>query len=277
MDVDAELAGEVSTGADKGKEKEVGTAEEDDEEADVVAPLPQAASTSRPQSRNQNGPPSAPRSSSQPPRSRGGLRDTSAEPPTSTTRRTRAGSAGPSRASGRLGANGGLPAVREWEVGRFSVGGSPLDGATAAITTNGQAAVTVATATTSTAVVDLAPNPPLPLPRERDNSFISYPLPNDPVQELKALTHFDSGSEFFGTESKQGYKTDWHDGMVLDDLFDAETMARSRALVAEDGPSGGIHGPHDDADADGVEIYGDLETPTGPTLYGTAPGFEPQF
>ncbi|KIO20515.1 hypothetical protein M407DRAFT_29831 [Tulasnella calospora MUT 4182] len=42
----------------------------------------------------------------------------------------------------------------------------------------------------------------LPLPRAQDASlapFVTYPLPGDPVKRLKPLTHFDSGTEFFGS------------------------------------------------------------------------------
>ncbi|KAG8995340.1 hypothetical protein FRB90_000206 [Tulasnella sp. 427] len=94
--------------------------------------------------------------------------------------------------------------------------------------------------------ISLAPIDPLPLPRTQDASipkFISYPLPGDPVKQLQPLTHFDSGTEFFGPHSKRNYKTDWHEGTVFDDPFDAETVRRAAGVAAEEvqggfGPQG---------------------------------------
>lgn len=254
-DADADGDGDVVVETDKGKQKEKDKpAEEQAEEGDVVAPLPRSS--------NVNGRTAAVRGSSQPPRSRGGLREISAEPPTS--RRTRAGSAGASagrtarRSAGRATVNGGLPPVMEVEPGRFSIGGFAVPRPAA---TNGQQPLAVESSLIASSSQAPATAQPEPQP------FITYPLPGEPVQELKALTHFDSGNEFFGTESKQGYKTDWHDGVVFDDPFDSATIARARAVAAEDGLDGhmgvgavgvGIGG---DEDADGVEIYGDVEVP----------------
>ncbi|KIO25461.1 hypothetical protein M407DRAFT_25167 [Tulasnella calospora MUT 4182] len=60
------------------------------------------------------------------------------------------------------------------------------------------------------------------------------PLPGDPVKQLKPLTHFDSGTEFFGTQSKRNYRTDWHEGAVLGDPFDAEPVRRTQGIATEE-------------------------------------------
>lgn len=81
---------------------------------------------------------------------------------------------------------------------------------------------------------------------------------------LKPLTHFDSGIEFFGTVSKQGYKSDWHEGLVLDDPVDAETLRRGQALMAEESLGGRyLNPPSPSAAMDAEQAYGS-GVPVGP-------------
>ncbi|KAG8921868.1 hypothetical protein FRC00_008118, partial [Tulasnella sp. 408] len=184
------------------------------------------------------------RASSQPLRSVKGTRPssrTSLEPDSSrgTRRQTRAGSAAPALPGPQQRV---AVAVRELETvdeGDFSAGPS-----------------------SSQQHVSLAPIDPLPLPRSHDASlppFVSYPLPGDPVKQLKPLTHFDSGTEFFGTQSKRNYRTDWHEGTVFDDPFDPETVRRAQGIAAEEVQGG--FGPQGlDSIVDGLEERDEQES-----------------
>ncbi|KAG9027563.1 hypothetical protein FS837_004224 [Tulasnella sp. UAMH 9824] len=184
------------------------------------------------------------RASSQPLRSAKGARPgsrTSAEPDSSrgTRRQTRAGSAAPALPGPQQRV---AVAIRELETvaeGDFPAGPS-----------------------SSQQHVSLAPIDPLPLPRSHDASlppFVSYPLPGDPVKQLKPLTHFDSGTEFFGTQSKRNYRTDWHEGTVFDDPFDAETVRRAQGIAAEEVQGG--FGPQGlDSIVDGLEERDEQES-----------------
>lgn len=185
---------------------------------------------------------SSTRASSQPARSAGGARPNtriSVEPDSTRVarRRTRAGSAAPAVSRPNQRATG---AARQLGT-----------------VTEGDAEANLALPSTFNPQhpISLAPIDPLPLPRTQDSSvppFVTYPLPGDPVKELKPLTHFDSGTEFFGTRSKQNYKTDWHEGTVFDDPFDADTVRRAQGIAAEEVQGG--FGPQGlDGIADGLE------------------------
>ncbi len=143
------------------------------------------------------------------------------------TRRTRAGSAGP---SGTTVAPVGYTSIPLTTVGEMEVEELPI-----------------ASSSSQRIPPSLSPIDPLPLPRSRGSPsnppFISYPLPTDPVKPLQPLTQSDSGSEFFAGISKQGYQTDWHDGVVFDDPIDAESVRRAATLAVHAELGGGARSP----------------------------------
>lgn len=271
VDADGDENGSVAHAAlEKGKQKETIAEEPEVPHVDANLVIPDGSSsqpfTSSSSLHVENSSDQPVRAASQPARSarttRGGLRSLggteSAGGVPSRKSRTRAGSAGisGSRRTNGPSAGAALPPVREWEVGRFSVGGTPLEGANGH-TSNDQEVVEETTTTTTTTITtaqevivqpDL-PTPPPPPP------FVLYPLPGDPVEEIKALSHFGSGSDF-GGGSKQNYQTDWHEPLVLDDPMDAETVRRAQALAGgydEPEPPMMPHHPEED-DNDGVAI-----------------------
>ncbi|KAG8892290.1 hypothetical protein FRB99_002817, partial [Tulasnella sp. 403] len=171
-----------------------------------------------------NGRRASARASSQPPR-RTGLRNIGVDEPT----------LGRSVRGSSVGANGQAP-VRQWHLGRFGAGGTTLNNtSTQALRTETIAEQPAEENEVASAAV--APQEPAPQ-AGTSQPFVTYPLPDEPVKELKPLTHFDSGSEFFGTISKQQYRTDWHEGTVFDDPWDADTVRRTRSLAGEE-PVGG--------------------------------------
>ncbi|KAG8980316.1 hypothetical protein FRB94_010298 [Tulasnella sp. JGI-2019a] len=202
---------------------------------------------------------SAPRASSQPPREQSNRKPsrgkTHATP--GPQRKARAGSAdvpGPSSAS------------RKPPSGRFTHTFSvianderrtmspPVSGGV-----NGDAAYFSIPGPSAVATMPVAR--PAPISEESEEIEGEPPL-------LKPLTHFDSGIEFYGPVSKQGYKSDWHEGVVLDDPIDAETLRRGQALMAEEAIGGRFANPPPPATAAEIEMDAQLHSgvPLGPQL-----------
>lgn len=249
MEVETEIITTRATILDKGKEPENPVPEE-----------VQVATSSR----------SAGRALSQPPRTtRAASRGPSEGPATGPAprRRTRAGSADPNptviaaaRNSARNGFSRPLTTVREADAGTSAPAPSNhviLEPGSRTFTPQELVSLEIT-----------QPPPPPPQQAPARERFINYPLPGEAVKELKPLTHFDSGSEFLGTESKQKYQTDWHEGTVFDDPWDSETIAQRQRLVAEGGlpPPGPMEPPPEQMEPLTMLDAGSVMEPEGSTI-----------
>ncbi|KAG8873708.1 hypothetical protein FRB97_006526 [Tulasnella sp. 331] len=163
-----------------------------------------------------------------------GSRASSKEPPVQ--RKTRAGSADVASASSSRKPPSGRGRTAAIPPTLQALGWTPYElimtngaGARAAVGANGDASQYAIPGPSATAAAVVTR--PAPIAEESEGDDGEPPL-------LRPLTHFDSGIEFYGSISKQGYQSDWHEGLVLDDPIDAETLRRGQALLAEESIGG---------------------------------------
>ncbi|KAG8878785.1 hypothetical protein FRB98_005998 [Tulasnella sp. 332] len=161
-------------------------------------------------------------------------RASSKEPPVQ--RKTRAGSADVASASSSRKPPSGRGRTAAIPPTLQALGWTPYElimtngaGARAAVGANGDASQYAIPGPSATAAAVVTR--PAPIAEESEGDDGEPPL-------LRPLTHFDSGIEFYGSISKQGYQSDWHEGLVLDDPIDAETLRRGQALLAEESIGG---------------------------------------
>ncbi|KAG8935619.1 hypothetical protein FRC02_007330 [Tulasnella sp. 418] len=128
-------------------------------------------------------------------------------------------------------------AERTWNVGRFSSGGTPLNqtstSVTMASTTDASSSTIVSSnsnAQTNNAPEASSSNNPT-AKNAPESRFIFHPL-DEPVRQLVPLTTFDSGNDFYGTESKRQYQSEWHTGIVFDDAYDSEGAQQFASAIA---------------------------------------------